>query len=127
MLDSLQRSSLLKCLSNFRGAANHIKWILVVNVFIGRHFPAKLIRIHVMRKLRHRDAREPRFKHIPIEHVDLHAAATHACMLLKCWLKYATSKIHTRQLEFIQRLCVKIRIDVWRADKFKGPGSAATF
>src|SRR5689334_11434328 len=99
MLNRLERRSLFECFADLRGTADHVKWILVVNVFIRRHLPAELARVHVMRKLRHRDAREPWLEHVAIEHVNLYTATTHTRMLLKCRLKYATAEIHARQFE----------------------------
>src|SRR5689334_3358562 len=126
MFNGLERRSLLECLSDLCGAADHVEWVLVVNVFIGRYLPAKLVRVHVVREFRHCDTREPRFEYFPIEHMNLHAAAAHSCMLLKCRLEDATAEEHARQFEIVQRFCVTIGIDVRRADKFKRLRGAAS-
>src|SRR6185503_14386732 len=116
MLDALERRSLLKCFSDLCGAADHIKWVLVVNVLVRRYLPKKIVRIHIASKLRHRNAREPWLKNLAIEHVNLHAATSDASMLLKCRLESAGAEKHARQFEIVQRFCVSIGVDIRCAD-----------
>src|SRR6476659_5772444 len=77
----------LKCFSNLVGPGNHIKRILVENVFVRWFLPAKMIAVKVKSHLYHRNACLYRFKGFSIEYVNLRSATSDAAVLLKRWLE----------------------------------------
>src|SRR5690242_15885870 len=90
----IELDSLFERFADFVRAGYHVERVFVVDVFIRRHLPVKLVRVHVMDQLYHRDTSEHRLKLLAIDDVNLHAATTHAAMFLKSWLKAAASEIH---------------------------------
>src|SRR5215216_648172 len=101
MLDLFERNSLFKRISDLGRSADHVKRVLVVNILVRRYLPAKLVPVHVVDQLHHRDACEPRLERISIGYVNLHSAAGDSRMFLKSWLECAASEKHAGQSEAI--------------------------
>src|SRR5690242_10580073 len=123
----LKLNPLFKRFSDLCSSADHVKRVLVINVFIRRFFPAKFVSVYVMDQLHHRDSDRPGFEQLPVKHVNLHSTATDARVFLKCRLKYTTPEEHSSKTKIIQTLSIRIRIDVGRANQLEWSRRSASF
>src|SRR5437870_5789137 len=102
LFDLIHRSSSFYLFARTGASVNHIKWQLVVDIFVRRLLPLEAIGIESTNRADEGDAGDDRFEGATVDDVKLNAATYHTGELVKSRLKVKWAKRNAGQVGFLQ-------------------------
>src|SRR4051794_23715276 len=110
-----------------RPAEQHLDWQTLVFVLVGRLLPLKGVRMETTNGSYNLEPGIERLKRVPVEHVQLRAAAKLARELVERRLEIRLTKMSARQSSRVQFTREVSGVDPRRAENFEWPRRAAAF